>query len=248
MNILAIGNSFSQDATTFLCQAAAAQGVDLTVVNLYIGGCSLKTHWLNIRSGAPAYEYQRNGMSTWRNVSIEQVLNEGIWDVIVTQQASHDSGFIESYEPFISEILDYLRRKAPHAQLLLHQTWAYEQDSTHPAFRLYSSDQLLMFRCLRDCYQEIAAKHSLDLIPSGDVIQHVRSLPGFCYEMGERSLCRDGYHMSLGYGRYLTALCWLRKLCGVSVANNSYCPDGDEPVESELLDVIRRSVDEIIPV
>ena len=39
MRVLAIGNSFSQDATTYLHQTAAAQGVALDVLNLYIGGC-----------------------------------------------------------------------------------------------------------------------------------------------------------------------------------------------------------------
>lgn len=42
MNILAIGNSFSQDATRYLHQIAAADGVPLHVANLYIGGCSLE--------------------------------------------------------------------------------------------------------------------------------------------------------------------------------------------------------------
>ena len=40
MKLLAVGNSFSQDACTFLHQTAQAQGLDLEVTNLYIGGCS----------------------------------------------------------------------------------------------------------------------------------------------------------------------------------------------------------------
>ena len=44
MKILAVGNSFSRNATTYLHQTAAAQGISLTAVNLYIGGCSLETH------------------------------------------------------------------------------------------------------------------------------------------------------------------------------------------------------------
>ena len=44
MKLLAVGNSFSQDACTFLHQTAQAQGLDLEVTNLYIGGCSLEMH------------------------------------------------------------------------------------------------------------------------------------------------------------------------------------------------------------
>ena len=52
IKILAIGNSFSQDATHYLHQIAAADQVDMKVVNLYIGGCSLERHWNNIQNKA----------------------------------------------------------------------------------------------------------------------------------------------------------------------------------------------------
>ena len=42
--ILAIGNSFSRNACRHVHQIAASGGVELTVVNLYIGGCSLARH------------------------------------------------------------------------------------------------------------------------------------------------------------------------------------------------------------
>ena len=38
MKILAIGNSFSRDATAYLHQLLNSCGVDNRVVNLYIGG------------------------------------------------------------------------------------------------------------------------------------------------------------------------------------------------------------------
>ena len=38
LKVLAIGNSFSQNAMTYLHQIARAAGVDLQCVNLYIGG------------------------------------------------------------------------------------------------------------------------------------------------------------------------------------------------------------------
>ena len=70
MNILAIGNSFSQDATRYLHQIAAADGVTLHVANLYIGGCSLEHHYRNMLSGERAYELQYNGQLTGFQVSL----------------------------------------------------------------------------------------------------------------------------------------------------------------------------------
>lgn len=66
MKILAIGNSFSQDATTYLHQTAQAQGVEMEVYNLYIGGCPLEKHALNLETNEPAYEAQFNGVPTGR--------------------------------------------------------------------------------------------------------------------------------------------------------------------------------------
>ena len=44
MNILSIGNSFSQDAQRYLHQIATAGGEELNVFNLYIGGSTLSMH------------------------------------------------------------------------------------------------------------------------------------------------------------------------------------------------------------
>ena len=54
IKILAIGNSFSQDATRYLHQFASAAGIDTKVVNLYIGGCPLERHWKNIENDEKA--------------------------------------------------------------------------------------------------------------------------------------------------------------------------------------------------
>ena len=48
IKVLAIGNSFSSDATRYLYQIARADKVDMKVVNLFIGGCPLSYHYSNI--------------------------------------------------------------------------------------------------------------------------------------------------------------------------------------------------------
>ena len=66
MQLLAIGNSFSSDATRYLHGIARAGGVPLQVTNLYIGGCSLERHFRNMHSDARAYDLQCNGHSILR--------------------------------------------------------------------------------------------------------------------------------------------------------------------------------------
>lgn len=249
MKILAIGNSFSWDATTYLHQVLHAGGVENIVVNLYIGGCSLERHWQNIESGDAAYQYLLNGQLTDRMVSIQEALAEHDWDAIVTQQASHDSGWADSYEPFLTLITAWLREHAPHAALYLHQTWAYETDSRHGSFMRYHRDQALMYRRLTDCYQAAAARHDMGYIPCGTVIQTLREKAPFRYQEGGMSLCRDGFHMHLIYGRYALACTWARILCGLDLTRNAYLPvSADDPslgADEALLTLIRQTVTEV---
>lgn len=59
MKVLCIGNSFSIDAVeNNLVELAAERGIDLTVGNLYIGGCSLERHALNMRGDSAVYSYR----------------------------------------------------------------------------------------------------------------------------------------------------------------------------------------------
>ena len=246
MKILAIGNSFSQDATTYLHQIALAQGIELDVYNLYIGGCPLEKHCLNLETGEAAYDLQHNGESTGQMVNIIDTLRQGGWDVIITQQASHDSGWMDTYEPFLGILADAFRREAPGARLFLHETWAYEHTSTHTGFLRYRRSQQEMYDRLRTCYYTMAEKYGFDLIPCGDLIQKARALPAFDTRRGGQTLCRDGFHMNL-YGRCLLALVWLKVLTSASVQNNPFLPEpacGVDEVDEGLMQLVRDIVAE----
>ncbi|MDP4089654.1 MAG: DUF4886 domain-containing protein [Bacillota bacterium] len=246
IKILAIGNSFSQDATHYLHKIAKADGIDTKVVNLYIGGCSLERHWQNIEQDARLYLYELNGESTEKYVSIKDALTEEEWDYVVTQQASHDSGIQESYYPFVINLFNYIREYAPKAELLLHETWAYETDSTHDCFVRYNHDQHEMYERLGRAYRRAVEELGVRMIPSGDIIQKVRTIDPFIYEKGGRSLCRDGFHMDYLYGRYLLAATWYEVLFRKSILENNFIPETTfapgKRVDSNALKVVKECV------
>ena len=62
MNVLSIGNSFSQDAHTYLHQIARKNGDELNAFNLYIGGCPLSLHYRNMLKDDDSYEFFVNGV------------------------------------------------------------------------------------------------------------------------------------------------------------------------------------------
>ena len=247
IKILAIGNSFSQDAVYYLHQIAASDHVELKVVNLYIGGCSLERHWHNIVNDAEEYLYEENGVSKGEYVSILQALKMEKWDYIVTQQASYDSGIEKTYYPFLEQIVSYVKKVVPEAEFLLQETWAYEIDSLHDCFVRYENNQQTMYEKLSYAYKKAAKDLNLRLIPCGDIVQKLRKTAPFIYEHGGMSLCRDGFHMNIIYGRYLLAAIWYKFLLGRQILTNSYIPHTElaphAVCDLEVLEVIKRLVD-----
>lgn len=239
IRLLAVGNSFSEDALYYLHAICGRAGISCKAVNLYIGGCCLQQHWENFLSGKNVYEYQLNGKPAGRMVSLQEALEEEEWDYILTQQASHDSGLWETYEPWLTDLADALHKSCPEGEVLLQKTWAYEQDSTHNAFVRYHCSQREMYEKLSACYGKAAQRLGVRLIPSADVIQAVRREPGFRYELGEQSLCRDGFHMHMVYGRYLLGVLFYSFLTGRDAREDSFLPEG---AKRDKIETIRQTV------
>ena len=91
MKVLAIGNSFSNDAMRYLHAIAKADGEELKTVNLFIGGCPLSRHYANMHNDAADYDFEYNGERTGIKVSIKQALQRDVWDVVTLHQASSQS-------------------------------------------------------------------------------------------------------------------------------------------------------------
>lgn len=239
MRILAIGNSFSQDATRYLHQIARADGQKLSVVSLYYGGCSLDRHYRYMLSEENAYELVYNGYSTGFFISMKQALLSREWDVVTIQQASGLSVDPDSYYPYINALADYVRQCAPKAKIIVHQTWAYEQGSAKLSNAGYT-DHKAMFADIEKAYALAAEKIGADgIIPSGLLFQNM--LAG-----GFEKVHRDTFHATLGAGRYALGLLWYRMLTGVDVTDNTFC-DFDEEVTGEEIAAIKKLVQAFEP-
>lgn len=211
MRILSIGNSFSQDAHAYLHDLAAQNGLDIYTANLFIGGCSLSTHAVNLAQNEAAYELEINGQPTGRRVSIFDALAMDNWDVITLQQVSNLSGVASSYFPWFGQIYDAVKVACPKAHIWFHYTWAYAVNSTHPAFRTYDCDQQTMFSRSMECRDMVVKNYGVPVIPTGEVIQRLRPI------LGEERIHRDTFHLSFDYGRLAAAATWIKVLTGQSL-------------------------------
>lgn len=235
MKVLSIGNSFSQDAQRYLHEIACQNGVDMKTVNLFIGGCSLRTHYLNVLGDKPAYELQFNGQSTGVRVSMSQVLESDDWDVITLQQASHLSWKEETYFPYITALADYVRKYCPHAKIAIHQTWAYEDGCERLLTVTGQPSALQMLKDLQKAYDKAAETIGADLIiPSGQAMYNAT-------QMGIQKIHRDRFHASLGAGRYMLGLTWLKALTGQDISQDRFTAF-DEEVTEEQREILIKAV------
>lgn len=236
MNILSIGNSFSQDAQRYLHQIAAADGYDLQCANLYIGGCSLKTHHDNILTAAEAYNFETNGSFLGPLVSLEAALKERDWDIVTFQQVSHESPDYATYQPYLNELVAYVRQYAPNAKIVIHQTWAYEKNSWKLSGAGYGStenDKMLadIIATIDQAAEDVGADY---IIPSGELF-------GLLLENGVTKLYRDTFHATYGIGRYALGLLWYRALTGNDVSGNTFS-DFEETVTDQQVATIKSCV------
>lgn len=224
VRILAIGNSFSQDAVEQnLHELAAAEEIPTVIGNMYIAGCSLERHVNNARENKAAYAYRKIGQDgrkvERKRVSLEEALADEAWDYITLQQSSPFSGQYDTYMDSMPELIDYVLSHAPHATLLIHQTWAYAPHSTHKGFANYDNDQMTMYRAITEAVRKASRKTGIKrVIPAGTAIQNARTSA-----LGD-DLTRDGFHLDLVTGRYIAACTWFETLFGRPVVGNAYRP------------------------
>lgn len=237
MKVLSIGNSFSQDAQRYLHALAQKNGEDIKAVNLYIGGCSLQKHYLNMLDDVAAYDFEFNGEPTGIKVSIRQALVSDSWDVITLQQASQYSVNFDTYTPYIEELAAYVRKYCPKAKVYIHQTWAYEEGCERIPNRTGLNTAGEMYDALCKAYKKAAEVIAADgVIPCGKAMMKAT-------KAGLAKAHRDTFHASRGAGRYLLSLCFYKALTGKDISADTF--DGfDETVSDEERRIVIAAVNE----
>lgn len=234
LKVLAIGNSFSEDAIEqHLSPLVRAEGVKAIICNMYIGGCSIERHVNNLRGNIPDYRYRKfdvdgNMTEAW-GYTLEKVLAEEEWDYVSLQQVSQNSGMPESYV-LLPELVEFVKARIPEdAVIMFHQTWAYAPGSNHGGFVNYDRDQMKMYEAIVNTVNQEVPKVGIELvIPSGTAIQNARTS-----SLGQ-DLTRDGFHLSFIHGRYIAACTWLESVFGINPVGNSYCPEGMTAKECKI--------------
>ena len=203
VKILSIGNSFSNDAQHYLAKICESAGKPVILGNATIGGCTLKRHWLNASTNGVSYSYKRQPKT------LAQMLEAEEWQFVTIQQASWFSQNPDTYEPYGTKLIAFIKEHAPQAEIVLHETWAYRGDESR--IRKAGLTPYEMFAKVDAAYKKFAKAHNLRIIPSG---------PAFKTAWDHR---KDGYHAN-AFGQYLIGLVWANTLLDIAPQDVPYVP------------------------
>ncbi len=234
LRVLAIGNSFSEDAVEQdLHILATMGGHEIIIGNLYYPACTLERHWNNLKKGIGEYSYRKINLTghvdTIPDCTMTRALHDEPWDIITFQQGSALSGVYSSYR-FLPSLIKRVREiVGQRPRFLWHQTWAYAPGSTHQGFKKYSGDQMRMYASILYCTKKVMADNPelKGIIPSGTAIQDARTALG-------ADLTRDGYHLDKRIGRYIASCTWYGILFSTTPSLHTFLPSGMTLQEGEI--------------
>ncbi len=256
IKVLGIGNSFTGNAFALLgVMGSRSEKCRVTLGQANIGGCSMEKHMRLAKlheaepdnpEGRP-YSLQvtdEQGKPSRVRAGLREVLKSDAWDIVTIQQLSAQSPDIANYRPYAKELYDYIRKYAPQAEVVLHQTWAYRTDGDFD--RVFRDKpgygQWEMYWDLTEAYSTTAAELGVQLIPVGTAFQLARevrpyipdsvdastltppNLPndknslcaGFYWDKSDPPKLRCDTHHAGMQGKYLAAAVWFEFLTGLN--------------------------------
>lgn len=255
LKLLAITSSFGLNTTQFLYDVAKAQGAENVVIaRLYTSGCTLKSHYNNSQTNAPAYEYTKNSAGGWvkmENTTMEYGIKDEDWDIIFMQQSADQSPVIKTYttnegNDYITMLKEYVdaTKTNPNARYIWNMTWAFQQDCVRTSFAEHcNNDQMTMYNMILDCVKERVVPRTdfAAIIPTGTAIQNARTS-----YFGD-TLTKDGLHLN-NLGRVIGAYCVWAIVTGKPLTEVNLGPvnSSDLPLYLELSDADREVIMESV--
>lgn len=237
LKVLDIGNSYTQDAQTYLPQIIKASGIDddFSLYRAFRPSASFKT-WVDCWNDSDNEYYSIDfcagtslgGISGSGSASdgalFRKALQSVKWDIILIHQVSTYANDYSLWEGngtggYLQELIRIIRVTNPQATigyLMTHSYrgsyWANSEGSSY-----------LRWRNIADATKQLKLEYGIDfIIPYGTAVQNLRaSSLNDGYEFSE-----DGTHMGAGLGDYVAGCCYFESLLapryGVSIWGNTF--------------------------
>ena len=239
LKILDIGNSYTNNATSYLDLLIKSNGMDISNMCLYkaIRGAGSFRHWYNIYYGTKSKD---TTYSVWKvlgglkanvstgsspdddNTLFRSLLTNEQWDLIIIHQYS---GYAPYYNKWIdngdggylNKLLALIKELQPQAKigfLLVHSYWDdYTGNNERSSYERWE--------LIANSVKTLCENYPIDIvIPYGTAVENIRSSS----LNNEYDMTPDGTHLSEGLGLYTAACCYYETLfmprSGISVLGN----------------------------
>lgn len=242
-NILMIGNSFCQFYLDELLAMTESAGIPCRISCLIAGACTLVQHWTWCETNEKRYRmhtYNAAGFTAMENIGLQECLEQAEWDIISYQDGEHyyRLGGMESAaahtEPYLGNLVKYVRERFPDAVHCFHQVWAYQVGYNRPEKSPFQvpdeQSQDSMHQDLRTLSLEACTRHALIRIPSGDAWYIARKDP----RIGDTLCMNDCEHDGETGGQYLNACVWFDMLFGFRHIGKTFQSKYDLTEEKKL--------------
>jgi len=222
LDILFIGNSFSIDTSSALPSILSSLGVsNVNVYVLYKGGCSMQQHYEHFLGNKKVYElYNYNYLGERKitnSISLNEVISTYTFDIVVFQQVSQEAGNYDSYEPWLSKLIQAykLYTLSSRTTFAFNQTWAYS--SKNKNISRYKNPEGMYNSIVASC-KKMKARSGIDvIIPCGTAVQNARNVEAL---KTEKELTRDDHHIDLYMGRYLLGCTFYEAIIAPCIGRN----------------------------
>ena len=240
IKVLSMGHSFSKDAMEkYLWNMFDAAGYDeIVLAFMYIGGCPLEKHWVNVQQNKADYEYFKNTDGKWvvkQNVAPKYAIADEDWDYVTFQPSPEYGGGPSvcdgknDYDAF-DNLVAWVGYSAtnPDVQVHYHLTWAFATDCRLWCFAYHNYDQMKMYNDLIAATKKyiLPNEEVKGVIPCISSIQNARtSYLGDTFNLpGNNDPEADGYHLN-DQGDYVASLTWFAYFSGQPASSMTYIPE-----------------------
>lgn len=208
LRILAIGNSYTDDATAYLNKLISKSNIDKNKLGVYVTvlkSASLQTWTEAYETGKKIKLNQKAGKIIMKDKgSLKELLAQN-WDIITLQQVSTQSTDFKTFNPWLSKLLTYIEKDCPNPEVTLawQMAWSYWTEyGTMPHGEM-------RYKMICEAVKEQIKENGIDIIiPIGTAMENARSTS----LQTPHDLTRDGTHLCFGAGRYIAACTWYESL------------------------------------
>ena len=245
IKILVFGNSYSNDAITYLYKIFASAGYDVVVIgNISDGGCNIFNHWSNVDDtledfhpgsdydGLVGYEgtagchisINGKGSSVTGATLKERYANTVAaydWDYVSVQHAPKEVEQADTYA-YLPNLLGFIKDNltSEDTQFVFHMIWKYNDTLSNENQRTNKHYETI----INIAKETVLVNEEFSmLIPAVTMRQNMSS--SF---LNDVDIARDYGHMGLTLGRYALGLLWYCVLTGGSVDDVTYVPTPDD--------------------